>query len=673
MAYVEKYNLPFVNVQGQSCSVHFFFEGWGGDSTELTGGAKPFVLGEYNTDEDYFKPVRPQQATIEIIAKASTVTIDDFLADNDSDIYVRFDFGDWEGYWYGYLSQEDLQETWIDTVHILTLRATEGIGELKNIPLTDDAGFNLQGIFTPLDYMAYALDKTIHTLIDATIISNLFHTSMTLDFDQTGLDQCYVDARTFERSPTVFDDAYTVLEKINRAWSQTIFQYNGAWFIYRLPEIFKIYTNPLIGFINNTPSRTPISERYDIQVGVNEIVYPVVPDMLRFLLKPSKETKITYTWENFEEIVCNETFQRGDFISESLSQLVYDIDCWTIEAPPLSAPVADGATFQRIINYNGDGHIEDEYARIRELTYNQSWARSSRINVSEGEQLVVSLNVKWELAHSKSNCRVMYVLFEGDSGTFYSLNQSGNYDWAVDPGFYVNPAGNIFIDYATATATEWNEINFTAKEFPEGGYVDILLVHEADFLVIPVGDDIYFKDLKIDIKNAVQLRTNRDIKGDYDRYTIANNLNKNFEDEIFLDDANSKNHKGAIFESDGYTLTGDEWYRRAYDTERFTFKRQNALAHWFMNRSYKSKIDVNLFGLTYLKDDVEYPIGLMNTINFVDDAPTKTFAIANLKEIDFMSCQWQATLIEVYDTDVPDDVPGETDIHDFKYIYGNKS
>jgi hypothetical protein len=243
----------------------------------------------------------------------------------------------------------------------------------------------------------------------------------------------------------------------------------------------------------------------------------------------------------------------------------------------------------------------------------------------------------------------------------------------VATGYYTTTPGNIFIDYATAISTDWNELDFITPVLPEEGYMEVLLVKEFDFGVIPSGGSIYFKDLRLEIRNAVTQRTNRDIVGDFDKYTIDKEVVKNFEEEIFLDDADSKSHKGAIYESDGYTLTGDQWYRRDYPGEAFTFKRQNALAHWFMNRSYKTKLDCNFFGVTWTNEGIEYPIGLMNTINFVDDDPNRWYAITNLKEIDFMSCQWSASLVEVYNTDVPDDVPGDTDVHSFNYIYGNKS
>jgi hypothetical protein len=42
----------------------------------------------------------------------------------------------------------------------------------------------------------------------------------------------------------------------------------------------------------------------------------------------------------------------------------------------------------------------------------------------------------------------------------------------------------------------------------------------------------------------------------------------------------------------------------------------------------------------------------MNRFVFTDDAPTKQWMIVNLQEMDFNSCIWRATLIEVYDSEI---------------------
>jgi hypothetical protein len=79
------------------------------------------------------------------------------------------------------------------------------------------------------------------------------------------------------------------------------------------------------------------------------------------------------------------------------------------------------------------------------------------------------------------------------------------------------------------------------------------------------------------------------------------------------------------------------------------------------------KLEASFFGLRFGID--EEPIGLINTIKFVDDAPNKIFWITNMKEIDFMNCTWSASLIEIYDTVVDDNEPTDQDVHTFDFYY----
>ena len=173
-----KFFMEFENVQGDLCTVNFIYEDYNDAPIRLYGGPQPFVLGEFNTDDDLFKPMRPQQATIQVLASAGGVSIEDFLPENDEGVTVRFDFGDYGGYWQGYLSLEDMEETWVSTNHILTLRADEGFGRLQNQQLNDGTGAALIGTYTPFNYIQYAADDVIGNFFYTRIYSNLFHTSM---------------------------------------------------------------------------------------------------------------------------------------------------------------------------------------------------------------------------------------------------------------------------------------------------------------------------------------------------------------------------------------------------------------------------------------------------------------------------------------------------------------
>jgi len=221
----------------------------------------------------------------------------------------------------------------------------------------------------------------------------------------------------------------------------------------------------------------------------------------------------------------------------------------------------------------------------------------------------------------------------------------------------------------TASGEEWTTFeSMDTTGMPVAGYVEVYLVHDLSAIGAYYR---YFKDLNFTVEPNIQNKRRNLIKGDHDRYTISRDVVKNYDETIFLDDAETNIYKGAIYQSDGTTLTNDEWFRRRFNTERYTFKRQHAIARWFANKAYRAKLECNFYGLVWENDGNEFPIGLVNTINFVDDAPKKTFGISNLREIDFLNCTWSADLIEIFDEDTDEDgnVPSDLDVHTFKFYY----
>jgi hypothetical protein len=299
------------------------------------------------------------------------------------------------------------------------------------------------------------------------------------------------------------------------------------------------------------------------------------------------------------------------------------------------------------------------------------WAKSCQVYVQEGDFVEISFQHKNGAVATSAADIVGYVLFFATDSTIYALNGSS--------GVWGLVTGSIFGALTVARAndgTEWSTFEIKATTpIPKPGYFRVYL--NNDYSV--VGNNIrYFKDLNLSIEPSIQNLRRRLIQGDYDRYTIDSRIEKNFEEIIAFDDAETNIYKGAIYETDGITLTGDEWYRmKNFDgadatSERFTFKRQNALARWFQNRSYKMKLDVNMYGLLWENPNDPpntLPIGLINTIKFVDDAPGKIFAITNMKEIDFMNNTWSASLIEIFDESGNVNEPTDNDVHTFDYYY----
>jgi hypothetical protein len=688
-----KFRMQFENVQGDDCVVNILYQDYDGDPITIYGGARPFVLGEFNSDEDIFKPVRPQQATIEILASASGLQIEDFISDNDENIEVRFDYGSWTSYWYGYLSQEDIQEEWIMTNHILVLRADEGFGKLQSVSLSNNAGSNLVGVFTPFALMQYAASKVNGTFLYSRVISNLFHESMTSTGNVTGIDQCYIDARTFEQEINQFEDSYTVLSKLNSSWNMTLFKWNNEWVFLRVPELFR--TGNLKGFRTNRPtigSRAGINERYDINVGVNELVKPIMPTMLKSFIKPSKTSRVNFDWVYHAQIIQNQSFLQGDFIDEVDGGVIryelkkvsgveswgaiygtrknYTIALWdkinylspyTASTAPMGrAEIFENGNLVTNLVYIGGGGTVDQALQ------------PSEFRLEYGDRIKISCKVNtWNYIFSNDQLGCIQVQFEKDPvvGEDTLIKNLAN-----DGGW--KDAQVLYVDYGVDEESyKLKDIDVTSEPAEYSGTIRVYLLNFLNFdrgINAQPEQEVHFRDFQIEI---IPNGDPRIIKGDYDKYTISANVQNNSTDTIWLDDARTGTHKGAILESDGVTLTGDQWFRlktfggNDATAERFTFKRQNALAQWFINRSYKIKIDANFFGLKWESDGSEYPIGLINTIKFVDDAPNKIFWISNLKEIDFMNCTWSASLFEIFDTNVDDNEPTDLDTHSFDFYY----
>ena len=688
-----KFKMEFTNVQGDECVVNILYADYNDDPITIYGGPRPFVLGEFNSNDDLFKPIRPQQATIEILASGSGIDMEDFISDNDEDIEVRFDFGEWVGYWRGYLSQEDIEEEWVATNHILTLRADEGIGKLKSVQLGDALGNKLVGTYTPFTLIQYAATKVNGNFLYSRLFANLYHTSMTISGNNSGIEQCLIDARAFEEEVNQFDDSYTALEKINSSWLLTLFFWNGEWILLRIPELFR--SGNLVGFRTNRPvigQRTGVNERYDIEVSPVEEVKQIAPSMLKRLNKPSKETEVRFDWEYHRQIIQNQSFLQGEFIEEVSAGVIgyrlgkvsgseiwvpiygnrknYTIDYWNkinYSSPytPSTAPMGraevfeDGNLVSNVIYIGGGGTVDQAL-------------QPTSFRLEYGDQLRISCKVStWDYVFSNDQLGCIQVQFQkdavvGEDTLIKNINNNG--EWSN--------AAVLFVEYGVGEeSVKLKEIDVTSEPAEYSGLVTIYLLNFLAFdrgINAQPNQQVWFREFEVEI---IPNGTPRIIKGNYDRYTIQKNIDKNDVQYVWLNDARTSTHKGAILETDGITLTGDEWFRRTdfngntATSERLTFKRHNALARWFINRSYKMRLDANFFGIKWYRGGVAYPIGLLNTIKFVDDAPTKIFWITNMKEIDFMNCTWSASLMEIYDTVVDDNEPTDQDVHTFDFYY----
>lgn len=656
MARSEKYRIEFKNAQGDNCTVQFLFEGWSGAVTYLTPAAKPFTLSEYNTSEDLFKPYRPQQATINIIASDSSVTMDSFLTDNDNDIEVIFSFGSFSPYWYGFILQDNFQETWIGTNHVLTLTATEGIGQLADKPFSNN-GAEIVGKITPWAAIGFCLQESVQTLVQSRVYNSLYHTSMNSTNTDMCLDQCFFDARTFEIEPRQFETKLDVLSKINTSFGQTMFQYRGQWYFLRLEDLYIPTNTNLRGFRNQIGgSRATVNRRYDANIGVGENMQQITPEMLRYINRRTKKDIVRKNYEMFPECIQNSSFTRGNIVSSNPSSKQYTIDSWTNYYGTYGNKVANTDEWGLSETYIDTILSERSmFYELKNFTSVYVLIQSQYCDVRIFDQLDISFDFKYKsfdpdlfYNNGQGNLPVAYVVLETSYGDF-ALDNDGKWIPYDPTNIYVSPTSlNFFVDQTKDIGVEeYNSISVKSDPIPYGGKFKFTFIGEWGQNILDNRVDVKnFMCNVIPIFNTDERRSN--ITGHELWYLKADNLRNETETIISLEDNVSYTFRGSLFESDQITFTNAEWFRYRYIDERYPFLQQALIEIWEHNKFNRNKIDVNCFGLKF-NNNLD-PIGLINTFIFIDDDPDKVYYVLNMREIDFDAATWSATLIEVYDT-----------------------
>lgn len=663
MAKQEKYRIEFKNRQGDTCQVQLHYEGWTGGVTYLTPAARPFVLSEYNTDENLFKGYRPQQATINIIASDSSVTMNNFVADNDTDILVIFSFSTFSNYWYGYILQDNFQETWIAGDHVLTLTATEGIGQLSEKQFSNN-GVEVVGKITPWQAIQLCIQDTVQSTTQSRIYNSLYHTSMNNTNTDMCLDQCYLDTRTFVQEPKQYDSKLDVLNKINTSFNQTMFQYKGQWYFLRLEDLYIPTNTNLRGFRNQIGGgRATLNRRYDSNIGVNESMKPIAPEMLRYIIRRTKKDTVRKEYEMFAECVPNSSFTRGTLVSQNSSLRLTTLANWDFYYGTLLSPVTNSGTYG-VSELFVDTILSQRSAffRLRDSEY--TWIQSDYCYLRTFDTVKLTFDVKYKDFTPTSTQLYDYIndgvasLKNKDIiiGALYLETSFGNY-WLDKDGKWV--LNDPLLDYPTAQlrlvfdpdkniyASDWQTISVTSEPTPYAGKFKMQFWGLLRDGYIDNQIDIKnFSCETIPIFNIDERRSN--LTGHEFWYEKAANLRNESDTTLYLEDNVSYNFKGSLFESDQVTFTNAEWYRYRYPDERYPFFQQALIPYWEHNRYNRNKIDVNCYGLKF-NSNID-PIGLINTFIFVDDDPDKVYYVLNMREIDFDAATWSATLIEVYDS-----------------------
>lgn len=690
-----KYILPFLNNLKEFYEIYIELSGYAGSPIELTGTDTALTIQCTSGDENKLEPILGTEALIGIwVTKDTPLSLDDLIATQDNEIRVTvYRDEDYSKFVFqGFIVVEDNSEPFLDRPYEINIRALDGLGLLKGVDLVDTTGLKFSGNFSVLSWIAQILYKTDQTL-NLRVYFNIFETS----FNQAvgALEQTFLNSITFSEGdsfnvnssdPTVdiaattADDCYTALEKIVRCFRCRLFQEEGVWNLVNLYEYlnpagfsYKEYQlqAPVNGIVGIAAVGAGSNLDYTIALGKNELISPSLEDQTFYLKLATKWIKLSYTYDQSQNKVCNQDLSEGDRNSaydEVISSSIidgtikpvlnlqtngYDLYCYTSFEGQNNDSVTGGPypsappTFKSFIRDSVD---QLGYSIVRNMVIqsppsgNTGYVRTNQFLIDTSDILQISFS--WRRRNGISNdFGNVFVFLYGDDGTFWALNGILPANPAISwqqvgsdfrrPGFNTVPFLSTGVN--TGVSNVWSSASFnqnatTAAPYakaPVPGRVEILFPHVALNSVL----ETWIKDIQITILpylNGSYLQ----LKGDYNYSSSDLNIKQTESDDVEISDSPKRYFKGALLKANG-DLCSPQWNRTGHvDNLRFT----QLMEYIMYDNLYRKirKIEGTWAGLIYLPEDDNTQLrmnGFLGSYVLTDfTEPTKRFMMTSFQK-----------------------------------------
>jgi hypothetical protein len=390
----------------------------------------------------------------------------------------------------------------------------------------------------------------------------------------------YLDIKTFEDEIGVSENCYDVLTKI-LGKDCFLIQHREAWWICRVDEYegFPFY----FAIFNPDGSFNQIYQENGLikTLGKDSTHWFEGEATIVLSSRPIKLAKLTFNFEYPAEIICNQSYERGDFIEDLPSETnsdgieedvkKYDLECWDSLSKegggaPNTLAYYDQAQIAGADLYVKKYYYRDE-ERNRELVIKAApgtgagvpYMKSRAIEVSANDLIAFSIDVTYSNIGGSSgyiNTPVLVQLI-ADDGTIYFwqaydvMNPEAKQEWVVVttgvvPNWYLGAA----IDEGTT------QMSYESPPAPKSGKLYIYLINQY-------GEEVTAHYTQPDITITPLLNGSyKQYKGRYHKVErAADGYLAKVEDDVYISDTFGKSLKGTLFflADSEYQLT-QLWY-----------------------------------------------------------------------------------------------------------------
>ena len=616
------------------------------DSEDITVdfelSAIPTVQRVVDNDEDKYTPIRSKQ--MEIQAHTSDeFSILNFKDGTDNQFKVEIAIGtETDIMFTGWLSVSDLRQRFQPHPNVLVLTATDGLGFLKDIDLTDISGEQFTDENKIIEYIAACLYGTGLEL-PIEVEMNIMESTAPLAPSGNMYNFCYLHALTFETNIGEFDDCYTVLEKI-LGENSYLSQEKNRWYIKRVDEYDNHDPVSVTFAYDGSTVETSYFELYKKEIGSNSLLYSLAwmnEDAELSLLSAHKEVKHTFKYEPFNEIPCNKDLERGDLIGDDGTEVIdgesyprkkYELDCWEKRWSSITGDQAATIDIQ-IKRVFTDFYAKDtKYVSIPEETTGKfHFIMSKKIPCLAGDMMEIDLSIclDEDKGGSAFKDQVLQVRLYANDGTFWTHH--GKEDDTDEPfwkqcsaGFEIDDLDLEWYNVYWYTADQTQQVNLFSGEtapFPVDGYIRICIfqsnlfrdvadtrIHKLDFSYIPKINGTFKK------YDSHYFKSTQDTTSKFKR-----------EERVYISDIGSPLYKGLIMKStwiglftgeavfsgsNGFTIDGDK-------TTEYTVGQRIKITGTTANN-----METTITSVTYSVVDDSTTIGVTGTTTAATEAAT---------------------------------------------------
>jgi hypothetical protein len=528
---------------------------------EIELADNPVTIRVIDNSEDKFTPIRSKACELRLHTSPN-INIMTFGGggDNQYKVQIRMDSSDLDVF-EGWLSISDLRQDFQPDPNVLVLTATDGLGFLKDVPLTDYNGNTFKGPNRLADYIAGCLRKTG---LEKSLIAEMNVRESTQVASYLGhiYHTIYVDAQTFATSIQEYQDCFTVLERILGEYCE-LSQQKNEWYIRAIDE-FDAQDSIQVRFnsAGQIQSQLPIVA-YDKLIGSNMNLYQMGfmnDDASMSLQRPYKFVKHIYNFELPEELPCNIDFNRGNFIANLPDETIdgktytaksYEVQCWD---PLWSNTSSDDYQATGIYIKKLFDEFGNQFAHSLNLDDNASrftFVMSEPIPVQAKDKFELSLERRLSSDVSGSGSFIdlhVQVRLYGSNGTFWT-HDSGT---SVDPQRAWVQCTSTFRTNQKYFAIEGDVVNDLTEaiglyngesaEIPVSGEIRILLYRSSLY-----GNtrDTYFSNVQFEYIPWVN-GSYRQYTGQQHQVEQSGDYKASREENVYISDSPARVYKGAL-------------------------------------------------------------------------------------------------------------------------------